>query len=150
VLCAVSSLDIFWCVGLSQVLPLVRARVGPEEGFLVVVGGGTEAIEALQGQEGVEVNNHGLEACVAGDGQLMWCLSLGFCLCLTRCLFDSACLCVSASDSLSLSLPLPLCISLAVCLWLCLCLYVRVMSVSVSVCLRLRPCWFMHLCSCAM
>ena len=70
-LCAVSSLDILWYVGLSQVLPLVRARVGPEEGFLVVVGGGTEAIEALQGQDGVEVNNHGLEACVAGDGQLM-------------------------------------------------------------------------------
>ena len=38
-------------------LPLVRARVGPEEGFLVVVGGGTEGILALQGLDGVEVCN---------------------------------------------------------------------------------------------
>ena len=38
-------------------LPLVRARVGPDEGFLVVVGGGTEGILALQGLDGVEVCN---------------------------------------------------------------------------------------------
>eukprot|EP00802_Teleaulax_amphioxeia_P004703 Tamp_04707.p1 GENE.Tamp_04707~~Tamp_04707.p1 ORF type:complete len:1040 (-),score=137.79 Tamp_04707:29-3148(-) len=40
------------------VLPLVRARVGPDEGFLVVVGGGTEGILALQGLDGVEVLGH--------------------------------------------------------------------------------------------
>ena len=130
-LCAVSSLDILWYVGLSQVLPLVRARVGPEEGFLVVVGGGTEAIEALQGQDGVEVNNHGLEACVAGDGQLM-----------------CACLLVSVSVSLAVCLSLPLCISLAVCLWLCLFLCVRVhVRVCVCACARVGS---LHLCSCAM
>ena len=131
--CAVSSLDILCRVGFSQVLPLVRARVGPEEGFLVVVGGGTDAIEALQGQEGVEVYNDGLRACVAGDGQLL-------CACLL--IFDGVSLAVNSTLLVSVCLHLTLCHSLSFSLsascWPFVygCVFVCVsvsMSVSVSV-----------------